>query len=57
MPSEETLWEGSPALKMLALDAAVTVVYAVALSLVVTPRDTDRRCTFCAACRARPPKR
>ena len=35
MPSEETLWEGSPALKMLALDAAVTVVYAVALSLVV----------------------
>jgi hypothetical protein len=35
MPSEETLWEGSPALKILALDAAVTVVYAVALSLVV----------------------
>jgi uncharacterized membrane protein YdbT with pleckstrin-like domain len=35
MPSEETLWEGSPALKMLALDAAVTVVYAVGLSLVV----------------------
>jgi membrane protein YdbS with pleckstrin-like domain len=35
MPSEETLWEGSPALKMLALDAAVTVLYAVALSLVV----------------------
>ena len=35
MPSEETLWEGSPALKLLALDAAVTVIYAVTLTLVV----------------------
>lgn len=35
MPSEETLWEGSPALKLLALDAVVTVVYAVGLTLVV----------------------
>src|SRR5450432_957906 len=35
MPAEETLWEGSPALKMLALDLVSTVLFSLALSLVV----------------------
>jgi hypothetical protein len=35
MAAEETLWEGSPAVKMLALDLATTVFYSLALSLVV----------------------
>jgi membrane protein YdbS with pleckstrin-like domain len=35
MPAEETLWEGSPAIKMLALNLATTLLYALALSLVV----------------------
>jgi len=35
MPAEETLWEGSPAIKMLALDLVSTVLYSLALSLVV----------------------
>lgn len=35
MPAEETLWEGSPAIKMLALDAASTALFSLALSLVV----------------------
>jgi uncharacterized membrane protein YdbT with pleckstrin-like domain len=32
---EETLWEGSPALKMLALDLAATVVFGLLISLVI----------------------
>jgi membrane protein YdbS with pleckstrin-like domain len=35
MPPEETLWEGTPALKLLAMDAVVTGIYAVVLSVVV----------------------
>ncbi len=35
MPAEETLWEGSPAMKMLALDLASTALFSLALSLVV----------------------
>lgn len=35
MPAEETLWEGSPAIKVLALDAASTALFSLALSLVV----------------------
>jgi hypothetical protein len=35
MPAEETLWEGSPAIKMLALDFASTVLFSLALSLLV----------------------
>lgn len=35
MPAEETLWEGSPAIKMLALDMASTALFSLALSLVV----------------------
>ncbi|HEY5089386.1 MAG TPA: PH domain-containing protein [Polyangia bacterium] len=35
MPAEETLWEGSPAIKMLALDLASTALFSLALSLVV----------------------
>jgi uncharacterized membrane protein YdbT with pleckstrin-like domain len=35
MPAEETLWEGSPALKILALDLVSTVLLSLALSLVV----------------------
>ena len=35
MPAEETLWEGSPAIKVLALDATSTALFSLALSLVV----------------------
>lgn len=35
MPAEETLWEGSPAIKMLALNLVTTLLYALVLSLVV----------------------
>jgi uncharacterized membrane protein YdbT with pleckstrin-like domain len=35
VPAEETLWEGSPAIKMLALDLASTLLFSLALSLVV----------------------
>jgi uncharacterized membrane protein YdbT with pleckstrin-like domain len=35
VPAEETLWEGSPAIKMLALDMASTALFSLALSLVV----------------------
>jgi PH (Pleckstrin Homology) domain-containing protein len=35
MTPEETLWQGSPALKMLTLDLVVTALYSLALSLIV----------------------
>jgi uncharacterized membrane protein YdbT with pleckstrin-like domain len=35
MTPEETLWQGSPALKMLTFDLVVTALYSLALSLIV----------------------